>query len=184
MKKVLSNPTVAMILAVVVVLGTMLLSTKIEFGKKCDQTAEGFYTRTDGEVPIADRLREFCGAAETMVLLGQRYEVSGTDEAYEKAETVLNLLRQKSTDTEALFSVYSELLSDTFAIESALTRLELSEEDRIVYSSAQHEAAEAKAAMDASSYNVEVRAFLNRYRHFPTTLLAALTGVKMPQLFA
>ena len=184
MKKILSNPTVAMILAVIVVLGTMLISTKVDFGKKCDQTAERFYTRLDGEVPIADRLREFCSAAESMVLLGQRYEVDDADDVYEQAEEVLSLLRQQSRKAGKIYDEYSDLLSDTFELESALTRMNLSEEEQSSYASAQHEAAEAKAAIDASSYNPEVRSFLNLYQRFPTTLLAALTGVDMPQLFA
>ena len=90
MKKFLSNPTVAMILAVLVVIGTMLISTKVDFGKKCAQTSEKFYTRADAEAPIADRLRDFCTAAEKMVLLGQRYGIDDTDDAYEKAEEVLS----------------------------------------------------------------------------------------------
>ena len=184
MKKFLSNPTVAMILAVLVVIGTMLISTKVDFGKKCAQTSGKFYARADAESPIADRLRDFCTAAEKMVLLGQRYGIDDTDDAYEKAEKVLSQLRQQSTEAEELFEDYSELLSDTFALESSLVRRELSEEDKVAYSSAQHDAAEAKAAIDASSYNTEVRSFLSQYRHFPTTVLAALTGVRMPQLFA
>ena len=112
------------------------------------------------------------------------YGIDDTDDAYEKAEEVLSQLRRQSTEAEELFEDYSELLSDTFALESALVRRELSEEDKAAYSSAQHDAAEAKAAIDASSYNTEVRSFLSRYRHFPTTVLAALTGVRMPQLFA
>ena len=184
MKKFLSNPTVAMILAVLVVVGTMLVSTKVDFGKKCAVTSEQFYTRADAEAPIADRLRDFCSAAEKMVPLGQHYGIEDADDVYEKAEEVLDQLRKQSTKAEDLFEDYSELLSDTFALESALVRRELSEEDLSAYSSAQHDAAEAKAAIDASSYNNEVRSFLSRYRHFPTTVLAALTGVRMPQLFA
>ncbi len=184
MKKFLSNPTVAMVLAVLVVVGTMLISTRVDFGKKCAQTSEKFYTRYDGEVPIADRLREFCAAAEKMVLLGQHYGLDDADDTYEKAEEVLSQLRRQSTEAEDLFEDYSELLSDTFELESALVRRDLSEEDLAAYSAAQHDAAEAKAAIDASSYNPEVRSFLSRYRHFPTTVLAALTGVRMPQLFA
>lgn len=184
MKKFLSNPTVAMILAVLVVIGTMLISTKVDFGKKCAQTSEKFYTHADAEAPIADRLRDFCTAAEKMVPLGQHYGIDDAEDAREKAEEVLNQLRQQSTEAEELFEDYSELLSDTFALESALERRDLSEEDRAAYTSAKHDAAEAKAAIDASSYNDEVRGFLSRYRHFPTTVLAALTGVRMPQLFA
>ena len=86
MKKFLSNPTVAMILAVLVVIGTMLISTKVDFGKKCAQTSGKFYARADAESPIADRLRDFCTAAEKIVLLGQRYGIDDTDDAYEKAE--------------------------------------------------------------------------------------------------
>ena len=184
MKKFLSNPTVAMILAVVVVFATMLLSAKLDFGKQCKTVSDGFYTGMYGEAPIAGKLKEFCGAAQQMVMLGQRYQVKGTEEVFEESEKLLDLLRNESREYEELFSVYSKLLSDTFTLESALTRVELSEDDLAAYSAAQHAAAEAKASIDDSSYNSEARPLLNQYNRFPTRQLAALTGVDRPQLFA
>ena len=47
MKKFLSNPTVAMILAVLVVIGTMLISTKVDFGKG---GADGYDCGTDNNL--------------------------------------------------------------------------------------------------------------------------------------
>ncbi|MER2235298.1 MAG: hypothetical protein ABS901_03045 [Candidatus Limivicinus sp.] len=184
MKKFLSNPTVAMILAVIVVLATMLLSAKLDFGKQCKTVSDGFYTGMYGEAPIAGRLREFCGAAQQMVMLGQRYQVKGTEEVFEESEKLLDLLRNESRGYEELFSVYSQLLADTFTLESNLTRTELSEDDQTIYATAQHTAAEAKAGIDDSSYNNEARPLQNQYKRFPTRQLAALTGVDMPQLFA
>ena len=184
MKKFLSNPTVAMVLAVIVVLATMLISAKFDFGKQCSAATDSFYTGRNRETPIAAHLREFCNAAEQMVMLGQRGQVKGTEEVYEEAEELLDMLRKESTEIEDMFSVYSRLLSDTFALESALTRAELSEDDMAAYSSAQHAAAEAKAAIDGSTYNVNVRFLQNRYKRFPTRQLCAVTGVDMPQLFA
>jgi len=184
MKKFLSNPTVAMVLAVIVVLATVLISAKFDFGKQCSEATDSFYTGRYGETPIAAQLREFCNAAEQMVMLGQRAQVKGTEEVYEEAEELLDMLRKNSTEIENMFSVYSRLLSDTFALESALTRAELSEDDMAAYSAAQHAAAEAKAAIDESTYNVDVRFLQNTYQRFPTRQLCAVTGVEMPQLFA
>ena len=53
-----------------------------------------------------------------------------------------------------------------------------------IFSSAQHAAAEAKAAIDASEYHNTVRTFLKRYDRFPTSGLASLVGLKMPQVFS
>ena len=184
MKKTLSNPTVAMILAVLAVIGTMLLSTRLDFGKKCSRLNDTFYVRTDGEAPIAGSLRGFCSAVEQLVLLGQRYDVDDSEDAYNQAEEVLDLLRKESHDAEEIFEEYSDLLSDTFALESSLTRCEMSEADSSLYAAAQHAAAEAKAAIDSSTYNSDVQRFLKKYGHFPTSTLASLTGVEMPELFA
>ena len=60
MKKLFESPAFALLLAVIVVIGSTLLNTRIKFGRKCDAMCDEFYEQSD----IAAELRNFCAAAE------------------------------------------------------------------------------------------------------------------------
>ena len=185
MKKFFSNPTVAMVLAVLVVVTSVLINTKVKLGKQCDALSERFYqVSSEEEVSIADSLRALCNASEQLVLLGVKYEVSDTDTAVSTIDEIRNSLRQQSHRTGELFAQYDQLLKQTFSLESDLARITMSESDTDTCAAAQHAAAEAKAAIDRSSYNDAVWKFNRRYGRFPTPQLAKLSGVEMPALFA
>jgi len=183
MKKLLESPVFAVFLAAVVVIGTTLLSTKIGFGGKCDAMKETFYRQTDDALPVASGLRSFCDAAEKVALTAQENEVRGAEDVLSNIKYLKNMLYLESDNYTVMRSVYQDLLSDTFSLEAALARMELAEAETETLSSAQHGAAEAKAAVDASEFNSLARAFLKRYQKFPTEGLAALTGLSMPCAF-
>ena len=82
-----------------------------------------------------------------------------------------------------IHSLYQQLLSSTFALEAALARAELSEEQADAIAAAQHDAAAAKARIDSSDFNSSARGFLKRYQKFPTPTLAGMVGLNMPCAF-
>ena len=55
---------------------------------------------------------------------------------------------------------------------------------KVLEAIANNDAAEAKNAIDLSSYNDSVRSFLKEYSHFPTPQLASISGVEMPKFFS
>ena len=185
MKKFFSNPIVALILTVIVVFGSVVINTRTRLGKQCDTISGSFYSvSSSGEISVADSLRKLCNAAEQLVLLGVKYEINDAEDAVESVDAIREALRSQSRDTASLYDEYQELLKDTFALESALARTEMSEADSSSYSVAQHDASEAKAAIDTSSYNDNVRSFLKRNGQFPTPQIAKMSGVSLPVLFA
>ena len=186
MKKFLSNPVVAMLIAVVVVIASVLINTKVRFGPICENVREGFDLGIGSEAAIASELKTLCNAAERLTILAGQNDTAA-DEAGELESCIEEMRLQLANEDRplhALYTCYETILRDCFALESALARLPLSEADTESLSAAQHDAASAKAAIDDSSYNDSVYSFQKRYHHFPTVQLAGLAGVSMPELFA
>ena len=186
MKKLLSSPFVALLIAVIVVIASVLINTKVRFGPICEQVNAGFDFGVGNESAIASELKTLCNAAEKLTILARQNDVA-VEDAEELESSVEELRLHLSSERRPLRTMYADyesILRGCFALESALGRLSLTETDAESLSAAQHDAAAAKAAIDESSYNDIVRSFQKRYKHFPTVQLAELTGIRMPELFA
>ena len=180
MKKIINNPVFAVVLTVVLMIVSVLLNTRVKLGGQCETLCKQFY----GEGMIADSLESLCNASEQLAILGDRYQLDEADDAMSSIRSVREKLQQRSYEAEDIYDRYYELLKNTFSLEGILARSALSEEEADTFVSAQHNAAESKAAIDNSTYNEAVRAFLSRNHRFPTPQLATLSGVNMPELFA
>ena len=181
MKQFFSRRSVALLLAVLVVISTTLFQTRFRFGRLCSEVTDQFYY---GSGSIASELVQLSDSAEILAGLAHLYNLDEAKAAMNTTSSLRELLRLESSEIAAIHDLYKELLSETFTLESLLARQELSDAEADLLSSAQHEAAQAKAAIDASGYHDTVRVFLKRYDRFPTTALAALVGLKMPQVFS
>ena len=184
MKKFLSNPTVALILTVIVVIGSTVINTRVHLGRQCEAISERFYSGYGSEASIADSLRSLCNASEQVILLGMKYDVEDEGDTVGLIDQIRDSLANGNTHVASVYSLYQVLLKSTFSMESTLARTQLSEADESTYASAQHMASDAKAQIDTSSYNDAVRSFLKVNRHFPTPQIAAISGVSLPELFA
>ena len=180
MKKIIYNPVFAVALTVVLMIVSVLLNTRVKRGGQCETLCNQFY----GEGMVADSLESLCSASEQLVILGERYQLDEADDAMSSIRSIRAMLQQRSYEASDIYDRYYELLKNTFSLEGILERTALSEEDAGTFASAKHIAAEAKSAIDNSSYNDVVRAFLNRNHRFPTPQLASVSGVNMPELFA
>lgn len=183
MKKFLSRPEVALALTVIFVAASILLNTRFRFGPECEAVSEQFYRSSSGS-SIATELRNLCNASEKIVFLASSQGIENTGDAMEEIDEIRDFLRTGSNDFEEIFSSYESLLKETFELESVLSRMQISSTDGEELSAAQHAAAEAKKAIDNSEYNEVVRSFQRQYKHFPTTFLASLAGVRIPSFFA
>ncbi len=184
MKKFLSNPTVALVLTVLLCICSLLLNTRVKLGRKCAPVNEFFYSGSADEASIASSLTSLCNAAEQLAVLGARYGYDDTEEVSEPVQEIRERLRLKSLDLDDLFEEYDELRQETFRLESFLVRLTLDEADTETYASAQRAAADAKSAIDGSSYNSLADQVRHQCRRFPAIVLAPLSGVQVPELFA
>ena len=185
MKKFFSSPVVALILAFIAVIGSVIINTRVRLGKQCDALIDCFYSQPySNEVSIADSLQTLCNASEQIVLLGVKYEVEDAEDAVRFIDPIRDAIRVRSCHAEGIYRDYQQLLKATFSMESMLARMQLSDSDEESYANAQRSAASAKVGIDASTYNDNVRSFLKYNGRFPTPQIAALSGVSMPELFA
>ncbi len=184
MKKLLSNPFVAILLAVVVVIASTLVNTRMRFGPICDSVRESFIVPEEDGSSVATELKTLCNAAERLSILAEQNETGIETDVNANIENIRSMLSYEDDDLHALYVLYEQLLRDCFSIESKLAKLTLNDAETEKLSAAQQEAADAKAAIDNSRYNENVRIFQKKYQRFPTTQLAALAGVTMPEQFA
>ena len=183
MKKLFDSPVFALLLAAVVMFGTMLISTKVDFGKKCRRLTEHFYAGSDNTGAVAADLRTLCQSAEQLAGIGQQLGLDEAEKTLQAADEMRNLLYVQTQNLNSVNAVYHDLLTSTFALEQALARAELSDAQKETVAAAQSSAAAAKASIDASDFNDSARAFLRRYQKFPTVGLAGMVGVNMPCVF-
>ena len=194
MKRFLSNPAVALIITVVLVLISLVLNTRVRLGGQCDEITATLYSSEDGSPCIADGLNSLCSASEKMLTLSRQLGIDADeldDDSEYSDEEIENLiadtrasLRYGDGSARYLYYLYEALLSKTYAMESALGRSELSSSDTEKLLAAKEQAEQAQALITGTDYNDNVRAFLKKYDRFPTSAIASFSGVTMPKLFA
>ena len=183
--KLFRNPVFAVFLALVVVIASTLINTNVKFGRKCRAVSDQFYsgavTRGAQDVSIASALESICNDAEALCVVA---EGCGTNADSVRSE--VQSLRS-SMQFESMYLIrtaYSSLRSSLTTMLGQLAQKELSEQDADTVSRCTASVAQAQDSISASPYNETVRAFLRRYDHFPTNVLAELAGVEMPESFS
>ena len=183
--KLFKNPVFAVALAIVVVIASTLINTNVKFGRKCRTVTDAFYgssiTRGTPELAIADALELICTDAESLAVVA---DSCGTD-AKAVRENVNSLRHSLQFQNMFLIrSSYADLRSSLTTMIGQLAQADLDANNAETVSRCSSSISEAQDAIAASGYNDTVRAFLRRYDHFPTNLLARLAGVRMPETFA
>ncbi len=170
--KFFKNRTVALILCVVIVLGSTLLNTRIKLGSRCRDLDEEFYA-TGG---IAYLLETVHVEADTLAAQAEAkgIDASGLRSASEDLQRVLS---QRSLSAAQLYPYYDALRSEISTAASQLGDSGAAGETLARIESAQN-------AISASDYNAHVRRFCSRYDNFISKSLAALAGVDLPEEFA
>ena len=184
--KLFKNPVFAVFLAIVVVIGSTLLNTGIKFGGKCRDLSDQFYdgARSHGtqELSIGSALETLCTAADHLAALARSYELDST--ALSDASAQLKSQLASARGVSELYSSYSALSPELNAMIVQLSHCELTEADADIVNSCSTAVQDAQDLISSSSYNENVRVFLRRYDRFPTSVLAKLAGVELPEAFA
>ena len=183
--KLFQNRFFAILLAILVVIGSTLINTNIKFGRKCKEVSDQFYgssvSRGGSEVSIAEALEAICVEAETLSVVA--------DDCGVDAAAVTNAVSNLRRDIHNEFfygirSSYDVLRSGLTTMLGQLAQVNLDDQSARTVSGCSAAIADLQSAIAASDYNDTVRAFLRRYDHFPTAQLAELAGVEMPQAFS
>ena len=182
----LKNRAVAIVLAVVIVLGSTLVTSGTKLKSQCQKITDGFYSGVtyDGyEHPsIQSQLKNISRAALGLATIASNY--TGVDAAAVKTDRDnLDSSLEKGTPSQ-IYDIYTALTADTAALVSSLRAQTLSDRDSSGVDQYESIISSASGVIDKSGYNDTVRDFLrSTYNVFPASFFASLTGVNPPELF-
>lgn len=182
----LKKRPVAILLALVIVVGSTLLSSGIKLKQACQTVTDGFYsgvTYGGYEHPsIQSQLKNVSSAALGLATLAANY--TGVDaSAVKSARNDLDSSLENGTPGE-IYDRYTALLSGTAALTADLQAQPLSDRDASGVTQYESILTSASGVIDKSGYNDTVRGFLrDTYDAFPASFFAGLTGVSAPELF-
>ena len=183
--KLFKNRFFALLLAVVVVIASTLINTDVKFGRECSKVTEQFYADTSRSAAPASISRELVNIlsdSESLSALASRY---GADtKALDDANAQLRERLTAKRGASEVYVSYNKLCAALTSLMGQLPNSTLSEQDSAEVTRCADSIAEAQNAITMSDYNSVVRAFQHRYDRFPTSLLARLAGVDMPETFA
>lgn len=177
--KFFRNPVIAFFLALLIVTGSTLINVHWKFGGKCRDVRETFY-ETEG---IAEQLEAIRVDAVVLSSVAKQNGIDAED-LRSAADDLQYALSRDNTGAGLLFWYYDSLRTELLSIEQRLLAVALNEADAKTVNDCMVRIRSASDRISGDSYNQTVRAFLSKYDHFPTVLLARLADVDMPEVFA
>ncbi len=179
MKKYLSKKPVALVLCLLIVLGSTLLNTRIRLGGACRELCNNFY----GPGSMAYQLGEVCSEGDTMAALA---EANGVDASSlrRSVESLRGMLKQEEDNASHLYSGYRWLLDELSQARQQLFSASLNETDASQLRAAIDRLSSLQSAISSSDYNTQVRSFERSNSSLLTRFLARLAGVDLPVEFA
>ena len=177
--KFFKNRAVALILCVLIVVGATLLNTHVKFGALCRNMTNTFFD--DGE--IYQQLRALQAEAVRLAAVAEKNGLDTADLSA-AAEDLQRCMIRGDVGAKRFYASYNALCQELSAMEQSLLSTALSEEDAEAVSLCLTQIHTAQAKIAASPYNDNVREFLQKYDRFPTSILADLAEVSMPEEFA
>lgn len=181
------KPTVAAIIAIVLVAVSTFASVNIKLGSKCDEVKDIFYSglQYDGKFhpPIADQVRNTCAAANDLCIIASNYGIDTTD-VTDSCEWVEMALAYSAYDQHYIYYEYAQLRTAIKTMVDKLAHQSLSERHQALLNDYEKQLTEFEHNIDTAGYNEEVRAFLMKYDRFPTNFIASMCNVRLPEYFA
>ena len=177
--KFFKKRSVALILCVLVVLGSTVLNTRWKLGDDCEEL-DALFRSKDG---IAVQLETLQEQADVLASVAEANEIDAAA-LRSASEEMLEALSQGSYGAAKLYRCYTRLRTELSNIRQALLSAQLSEQHSATANRSLEAIESAKTALSASEYNKQVDSFLSRNGSSFTRLLASIAGVRLPEVFA
>ena len=177
------KPVVAVLLAVILCSGILMMNTQSKLGEEIDAVEEAFFTNVDGQRSIYSRLQEKLQASNGVWTIVSAYDEDAATELADERDYLIWACNEPSIN-----SMYyaNDSLNEAFndAV-SALDDIELSIEQQEDLASYVEAFNGAQKMIDENSYNSQVLEFMRTtYNKFPTRELAEFAGVYPPDTFS
>ena len=179
MKKFLSKKPVAIVLCLLIVLGSTLLNTRIRLGGACRELTNSFYAAGS----MADQLGQACTEGETMAALAEANGVDASSLRY-RIESLRGMLNREEDNASQLYSGYMWLREELSLTRQQLFSASLNETDASQLRAVTDRLSALQSAISSSDYNAQVRSFETKNSSLLTRVLARFSGVNMPVEFA
>lgn len=177
----------AIVIALCTVWASTLLSTDIQFGRKCSEITDGFYdgVYSNGYThpSLASHLKNIAGYADGLATIAGNYDID-TEELLDLNDDLKLSLRYSRGDESYIYYCYDELMNEVRSVENSLDRTDLSDRDQSGFEQYMSSINGAVSSLEDTGYNETVSEFLRKYDNFPTEQLADMAGVEMPEYFA
>lgn len=186
--KFLKKPFVAVLLSVLIVLGSTLISIDVKLQRKCDAVNDIFYegVRISGvEYPaMAEPVKQLCALTDDVILIANNYGID-TGELSRQLNDLELAIQYSTNDVSYIGDCYGGYFKALREVENQLQSTGLSERHQTAMDgySAQIATCSELISQGAVGYNEKVRSFLKSYDKFPTDCWASITGAWFPGYF-
>lgn len=180
--------SVAVILAIIIVLCSTLISINVKLEAKCNEVSDIFYdgVKLNGvEYPsMATPVKELCSIGDNIITIANNYGIDTSDLSDELRYLRL-AMQYSSDDVGYIGSCYSDYIKELKAIDAKLNDIDLSDRHTVTMAEYQLRIEECTETISqgASGYNEAVRVFLKSYDKYPTDFWAEMTNTYFPTYF-
>ncbi len=179
--KILYNRTIAVIVLVLCILGTILLGGGRSLRAARGECAGYFYEGTDDDGSIADDLHARTEAGYNLVTVALRYMDEDAEAIREMRRTLEALESADSAEEAGKANAALTFAADELF--AAMKEEELSEHDRGLAESQLAEMTSRSLTISHNGYNDRAEEFNTLLDTFPTSVIAGLGGIRPLELF-
>ncbi|NCB50904.1 MAG: hypothetical protein EOM54_03325 [Clostridia bacterium] len=180
--KFFKNRAVAVLLAIIVVAGSIFANTFIRLTEECQKVEDGFYTSDTGSKNIYAYLGSRLDASNGLWTILINHDAEAAASLNQARSALLDAYDNR--DISDMYGANSELekaFNEAMSVISGYTLTSLESDAlndyTIIFDGAQR-------MIDQNSYNSGVLEFMRTtYNKFPAVLLASLLGVQAPELY-
>ena len=187
MKKFFRNPFVAILLSVLIVLGSTAITSSVKLNNKCNEVVDGFYygTKLNGQLmkSVYYNLGDLNEISGEIALIADNYGID-TTELYCSSEELKNNISYHNCDIEDIYDCYERLYNALFSVVMELSSTQLSQRHLEFMASASDQVNAIKLSIDNSGYNESVRSFHKKFDRFPVNIFSDIFDIEYPEYFA
>ncbi|MDL2300352.1 hypothetical protein LJC01_01765 [Clostridiaceae bacterium OttesenSCG-928-D20] len=185
--KFLKKRPVAIILAIIIVIGSTVISAHRHIQKECQELEDCFYTgayneeRGSIDASINSQIQVMLNSSLGVVSISSKYpQLEEQTEILRESRDNLN----REGEISSKYQPYSVLIDDFAILVSSLREIELSDSDSENLSSYVRKFEGAQNVIAKSTYNDNIRKFKREYLgSFPVNFLKHIAFVREPSLF-
>lgn len=185
--KVLKNPFVAFLIAVIVVFASSVISINIKLTNKSEHVTECFEQsyRSHGKsfAGIKPCIQEMTDIADDLIIIADNYGIKTSALSNSLSVLRADLKQLRSVGVSAIYNDYSGFDRELSIVETALESTALSERHTSELAEYSRRLDTLRGSIDSDAYNELVAKFYRQCGKFPAVNIASAMSIPFPQAF-